>query len=131
MDVVDNEPDTPFTRAENHLYRVLVELQATHDKACKTNAAVITMDRNLFELIATNTQKAWEQIKEAKCGYEEGLILKSLKYIQASIVGLEQKYEDIQAKVTENNARIPLIPKSSNPHHIYYKRTNDIILKSI
>jgi predicted nuclease with TOPRIM domain len=48
----------------------------------------------------------WEQIKEVKGAYEEGLILKSLKYIQASIVDLEQKYKDIQAKVAENNAEM-------------------------
>jgi hypothetical protein len=88
------------------MYNALLELQMTHDEARKTGAAAITMDRNLFAEIATKVQKEWEQIKEAQDVYEESLILKSLKHLQASIAGLEQKYEDIQAKVTGNSEMV-------------------------
>lgn len=96
-----------------YLFRVLVQLQGKHGKACKTKAAEITMDRNEFARLAINVQKAWEYIQEAKTareeakgGFEESLILKSLNHLQASIAGLEQKYKDAQAKVTENNREI-------------------------
>src|SRR5271169_4380208 len=42
-------------------------------------------------------------MQAARHAYEESLILKSLKHIQASITGLECKYEDMQAKAMENN----------------------------
>src|SRR5436190_8499783 len=55
-----------------------------------------------FTKIATKTQQAWEQLKAAQGAHEEHIILKTVKHIQASITGLEQRYENIQAKVTEN-----------------------------
>ena len=103
---ITDDEETPFTIIEEHLYTVLLELQTLHDKACKTNAAEITMKRTTFTKIATRTQQAWEQLKTVQGAHEEGIILKSLKHIQASIAGLEQKYEDIQAKVTENNTEM-------------------------
>jgi hypothetical protein len=45
LDIIRNDEHTPFTRAENNLYCVLRELQEIHDKAYKTNAAVIAMAR--------------------------------------------------------------------------------------
>lgn len=111
MDVVAPEPNDPFEEAENNLYGVLVTLQAAHDEAGKTRAAVVTMDKKRFAEMAIKTQNAWELIQEARRVYgearrtfEESPILKSLDRIEASIAGLEQKYEDIQAKVTENNS---------------------------
>src|SRR5271170_6799141 len=57
-DIIDDPEDTPLLRTRGHLYRVLHELQKVHDNACKTNAAVITMERDLFATIATRTQQA-------------------------------------------------------------------------
>ena len=65
----------------------------------------ITMGRTTFTEIATTIQKAWEMVQTAQ-HIRENAILKSLKHIQASIGSLEQKYEDIQAKVTENNSEM-------------------------
>src|SRR5436190_17903782 len=59
-----------------------------------------------FTKIATKTQQAWEQLKAAQGAHEENIILKTVKHIQASITGLEQKCDNIQAKATENNAEM-------------------------
>jgi hypothetical protein len=106
LDIIGDDEHIPFITAENNLFCVLHELQELHDKAYKTNAAVITMDRNMFVKIATNTQQAWERVRKPKEGYEESRILKSIRHIQTSIADLEQKHEDIHAKVAENNAEI-------------------------
>ena len=74
-----------------------------HDAACKTNAEKITIERSTFNKIALSVQSAWEQVKIERCANEENTIRYSLKQIQASIAGLEQMYEDIQAQVTKNN----------------------------
>src|SRR5271169_4306452 len=106
MDVVDEEEDTPFTRAEDHLYKALLELQKFYEVACKTNAVKVTMELTAFISIATKIQDGWEEMQAARRAYEESLILKSVKHIQASITGLERKYEDMQAKIMENNAEM-------------------------
>lgn len=69
-----------------------------HDKACKTNAAEITIKRTTFTKIATRTHQAWEQLKIVQGVHEEGIILMSLKHIQVSIASLEQKHEDISSQ---------------------------------
>ena len=43
--------------------------------------------------------KAWEQLKAAQRSHEEKVILNSLKHIQGSIAGLEQKRREIKAMV--------------------------------
>jgi hypothetical protein len=48
----------------------------------------------------------WEHIKALLHAHEESLILKSIKHIQASIPGLEQKYENIEAQIKGNNAEM-------------------------
>ena len=99
------EEENPLADAEEHLIHVLRELQKLHDKACETNAVRITIERTTFTTIATTIQKAWERVKVAYT-HKENVMLNSLKPIQASITGLEQKYEDIQVKVTENNVEM-------------------------
>jgi hypothetical protein len=86
---ITDPDDTPFTMIEDHLYNALRELQELHDTARKTKATNITMERIMFTKIATEIQKAWEQIKTLHRPHEESLILKSIKHIQASITGLE------------------------------------------
>jgi hypothetical protein len=101
--VVEDGSETPILKAQEFLYSIMYRFPKIHDKACKLGAGVMTMDRNLFAELAINTQKAWEQLAEAKRGYEEGMILKFLNHIQANTMNVEQKYEDIQIKVAENN----------------------------
>jgi hypothetical protein len=50
--------------------------------------------------------EAREQLRAAQYIDEVNLIFNSLNHIRARIAGLEQNYEDIQAKVTENNAEM-------------------------
>ena len=83
--------------------KALYTLQEIHDAACKANADKITMERPTFNKIALSVQSAWEQVKIGRCANEENTIRYSLKQIQASIAGLEQMYEGIQAQVTKNN----------------------------
>ena len=75
--------------------------QSIHDAACKTKAEKITIELSTFKKIDTTLQQAWEQAKITQRNREESRVLDALKQIQESITGLEQKYEDIQAKVTE------------------------------
>ena len=98
-------PENPLTDAEYYLITALKDLERLHDKACETNATNITMGRTMFTEIATTIQKAWEKVQTAQHN-REITILKSLKNIQASIGSLEQKYEGIQARVTENNTEM-------------------------
>ena len=53
-----------------------------------------------------SVQISLDHLKGAKGAHKENIILNSLKHIQASIADLEQKYGDIQAEVTENNAEM-------------------------
>ena len=46
MDVVKDEPKTPFEKADDFLYTVLCNVQKLHDKACKTDAAEIRDGRS-------------------------------------------------------------------------------------
>ena len=94
------EEENPLADAESYLVDALHELQKLYDKAFKANAATITIERTMFTTIATTIQKAWERVQ---VGYthKENIMLSSVKQIQASIASLEQKYEDIQTKVTE------------------------------
>ena len=64
------------------------------------------MERIMFKKIATSIQKVWELITTERRAYEENTILSSLRHIQASIAGLQQKYEGIQVKAIENNAEM-------------------------
>jgi hypothetical protein len=64
---------------------------------------------------SANIQQAWKQTQQAKCAYkkakhayEKSPTLKSLMHIQTDIVGLEKKYEHIQAKVIENAAMMSI-----------------------
>ena len=96
------EGENPLTDAEVYLISVLHDLEKLYDVACKTNAMEIKMERTTFTTIATTIQKAWVSVQTAQHN-RENAILKSLKQLQASITGLEHKYEDLQAKVTKNN----------------------------
>src|SRR5271169_2721368 len=95
----------PLTDAEGYLISVLHDLEKLYDAAIETKAMEIKMDRTTFTNIATTISKAWESVQTAQHN-RENAILKSLRHIQASITGLEQKYEDIQAKVTEDNTEL-------------------------
>ena len=105
------------------LNSTLLELFEIYDVARKANEEEVTIHRPTLRKIGHNFQKGLEQLQEerretkqlkaeqleavqhaqAQLAHEENGILNSLKHIQASIAGLEQKYEDIQAKVMENN----------------------------
>ena len=91
--------------AEVYLVSVLNEFKKLYDTACETKAMEIKMGGAMFTNIASTIQKAWESVQTAQ-HIRENAIPKSLKHIQASITGLEQKYDDIQVKATENNAEI-------------------------
>ena len=79
MDVIEEEKDTPFVRAEHHLYYVLSKLEGFYKAACETSAVEVTMELTTFTNIATKIQNAWEEIQAAQHAYEESLILKSVK----------------------------------------------------
>jgi hypothetical protein len=102
--VTDEEPveqGTPLAAAEELLYHGLQELQRVYDAACETKAGKITIDKASFKKIGITFQQTWKQIKTTQRALEESIFVDTLKHIQASIIGLEQKYEDIQVKVTE------------------------------
>ena len=104
--MITDPKDTPFTIIEEHLYAVLMELQTLHDEACQNKRNGNHNEANHVHKNSQRTQQAWEQLKILQGAHEEGIILKSLKHIQTSIAGLEQKYEDIQARVIENNTEM-------------------------
>src|SRR5216117_3023312 len=62
----------------------------------------IMMKRIIFTKIVIMIQKAWEFVQMARLFYEERKVLNSIKHIQMNIASFEQKYENIQVKVTEN-----------------------------
>jgi hypothetical protein len=49
--------------AEQLLVQGLKQLQEIHDASCKTKAKQITIERAIFEKIATMFQQAYEQMK--------------------------------------------------------------------
>ena len=70
LDTVENESKTPLAKALNLLFGALPEPHIIQNKVGKTDAAAITMDRNLLAKIAMKTQLASERIKEAKSAYK-------------------------------------------------------------
>src|SRR5271169_2603942 len=97
----DGPYQSPLDIVEELLYHTLQELQSMYNAACKAKTGKITIELPNFEKIATKLQDAWEQAKTAQRTREDSKVLSALRQIQASIGGLDQKYEDIQSKVTE------------------------------
>ena len=66
----------------------------------------ITVERTTIGKIGTGFEQALEQIKTAKhssmVSPEHATVLQALQKIQASVNNLEQKYEAIEAKVTDD-----------------------------
>jgi hypothetical protein len=90
-----------LTIAEQLMYPALQQLQELYNAARDAKGEKITVDRSTIAKIGTGFEQALEQIKTAKqSAHDENPILKSLKQIQASVAGLEQKYENIQAITT-------------------------------
>ena len=75
----------------------LKQLQEIYDASCKTKAKQITIERAIFEKIATTFQQAYEQMKTkaptskptSTPAPENASILDALQQIKASIVNLE------------------------------------------
>ena len=111
----------------------LQQLQTIHDEAQREKADNVTIELSAFVRIANTLQRAWEKVKTAQrtttteecitsMTTEESSVLSTLKKIQASISVLEQKYEDIQTKVTEAPKTYAEIIKSASSKKSKFKQ---------
>ena len=109
IDSVSAEKLTLLEELEESLFSAIYRLKGIYDDAIETKAEKITIEKGTFEKIATMLQDAWEQSKIALRTLEDSSVVSALKQIQTSIVGLEQKHEDIQTKITK-------APEITPPH---------------
>ena len=93
----ETSPTNALTEAEQLMIQGLKQLQEIYDASCKTKAKQITIERAIFEKIATTFQQAYEQMKTKALtsmptstpAPENASILDTLQQIKASIVNLE------------------------------------------
>ena len=105
--VTDTPVSNPHAKAEQQLVSALQQLQAIYNDACKTRTQTITIKKSTFEVIATAFNEAYEYIKQP-CPVNtkptgpsntEICILDSLAEIRSTVVNLDAKYTNLEAKV--------------------------------
>ena len=98
--------ENPLVMAEQLMSAALLQLQEIYNAASKAKGEKITVERTTIGKIGTGFEQALEQIKTAKhssmVSPEHATVLQALQKIQASVNNLEQKYEAIEAKVTDD-----------------------------
>jgi hypothetical protein len=111
----------PHQKAKQLIFGILQQLEVMYTDACKTRLQTITIKKTTLEGIGQGIQQAYEYLgppchteQTMPTAPEDGPILSTLKKIQASVSILEQKYEDIQTKVTEAPKTYAEIIKSTH-----------------
>ena len=111
---MNDAPQHPLVNTKDLLYHALQQLQTIHDTQ-RGKAERVTIELPTF---AKTLQQKWEQVKVAQhitpTTIEDSPVLSTLKKIQASITILDQKYEDIQTKITEAPKTYAEIIKSTS-----------------
>src|SRR5438477_4226095 len=96
----------PLVMAELLMSAALLQLQEIYNAASKAKGEKITVERTTIGKIGTGLEQELEQIKTAKhssmVSPEHATVLQALQKIQASVNNLEQKYEAIEAKDTDD-----------------------------
>jgi hypothetical protein len=91
----ETSPTNALMEAEQLMVQGLKQLQEICDASCKTKAKQITIERAIFEKIATTFQQAYEQMitkvpkPTSTPAPENASILDALQQIKASIVNRE------------------------------------------
>jgi len=86
-----NTPTTSLKKVEQMMFQALQQLQEIYNVFRETKANKITIERTIFEKIATTFQQAYEQIetiKEPTTTPENTSILDALRQIQADIANI-------------------------------------------
>ena len=98
----------PHAKAEQQLINALQQLQTIYNDACKTRTQTITIKKSTLEAIGDSLNEAYEYIKQPPISSKttnpsitEISILDSLSQICSSVLNLEAKYANIEAKVND------------------------------
>src|SRR5436305_7097250 len=113
--------DHPHRQAERLIFDVLQQLQTMYNNAVKTFSLTVIIKKTTFETIENGLQQAYEHIKQScavniktESSVIENSIMNTLAQIQNSVVNLETKYNDIEAKVVETLKIYAEIMKSTS-----------------